>query len=522
MARFLETHMPAFSSLASNVQTRRGSDGRTVTSYDITPGLGPKFAYKVAGSADFVLPSGQKFSLVELDIGPDEKAGAKSAYTGKAYHLYGEGWAAELWDNCKVTDADGGNNRLKMGFADASATLGHNLIVDGVILGRNGFRHLALEAEKAVEPPPTAGPRPTVTARLIDFANSKQIPATVRAEIQQCLADERARRSDVALGSDASLFPGGASVAPVVVKPGATSRVNVTADLRLRESLRADLNTAKSRLSEARSAAPEAIAGTYCDAANGFRDLGLQKEATAAYAQSLEALKANPASNDVGSVLYGALTDALDRSDSGAAAQLVGRLKEHLAGGEDTWLQPVVHNAEGRVRQHEHLLALASEHYQDALDSARRLNVSARLAGQPPTATDYDFSTHAQIAVLRLQEGDVKGAQSALEAARSRAREAIDSKLGSAWLAPHCLLLCDVLAPSSTPAKGLRLVETAIARLDVRDRKPGLLQDMLRQLALLPETPDLRERIALVQREADRLSGIIKSAADSVSPRTGD
>jgi hypothetical protein len=129
---FLNTR-GAFSAFAQNVQ--KHSNG--VTSYDIT-GLGPKFAYKPVAVSHLTV-NGQQLSIVEIKIGPDKQSGAKSAYDGRAYQIYGEGkkgaWAAELWDNVKADS----------NFTDAAANL-HNGIVDGAV-GQGGYRGLADQAK---------------------------------------------------------------------------------------------------------------------------------------------------------------------------------------------------------------------------------------------------------------------------------------------------------------------------------------------------------------------------------------
>src|SRR5688572_16993163 len=65
---------PAFSAFARNVT--RHANG--VTSYDITA-LGPKFAYKPVAVSHLTV-NGQRFSIVEVKIGPDQQTGAKSVY----------------------------------------------------------------------------------------------------------------------------------------------------------------------------------------------------------------------------------------------------------------------------------------------------------------------------------------------------------------------------------------------------------------------------------------------------------
>lgn len=192
MAALLQNHVPAFSTAAANV--KQHSNG--VTSYDITPGLGPKFAYKVAAASNFSVPDAfgrpTSLSIVQLDIGPDRATGAKSDYSGKAFHIFGQGkqepWAAELWDNCTANGV----------VADTAATLGHNNIVDGVF-GINGFRGLANSALKAERANPDVPVRPnrepasiTVTDGLLEFvADAKNIPGLTGPGRQVLLAQLR-------------------------------------------------------------------------------------------------------------------------------------------------------------------------------------------------------------------------------------------------------------------------------------------------------------------------------------------
>lgn len=166
MATVLAESRPAFSSAATKVDQH----WHGVTSYDITPGLGPKFAYDVAGLSHFDIPGAGKISVVELAIGPK---GSTSDYEGRAFHVFGQTggkpWAAELWDDVKA----------KTAFADATATIGHNGIVDGV-LGRNGFRGLA-KAAHALEKRGTITtsidlPQVAVTDSLISFVR-QHVPA---------------------------------------------------------------------------------------------------------------------------------------------------------------------------------------------------------------------------------------------------------------------------------------------------------------------------------------------------------
>ncbi len=186
MAALLAQDRPAFSSAATHVRQDPGG----VTSYDITPGLGPKFAYSVAAMSHFTAPSGAALSVVELRLG--DQRGAASDYEGRAYHVFGQGprgaWAAELWDGVKTDGA----------FADATATLGHNTIVDGA-LGRNGFRGLAraaLRSEQsgaAIAPPQL--PAVSMSPALLAFVGSAEhVPALTARDRAELVAVMRASR----------------------------------------------------------------------------------------------------------------------------------------------------------------------------------------------------------------------------------------------------------------------------------------------------------------------------------------
>ena len=134
-AAYLLNEGPPLSSLATNVNHQDG-----VTWYDITPGVGPKFAWKGEGVKTFKLGN-EEVTIVKMKIGDDEKTGAQSAYEGHSYVVFGKGWTAEHWSQTKA----------KNPVAEFLAETGHNAIVDGFILLRNGFRGLAKDAKRNIE-----------------------------------------------------------------------------------------------------------------------------------------------------------------------------------------------------------------------------------------------------------------------------------------------------------------------------------------------------------------------------------
>lgn len=134
-AAYLLNEGPPLSSLASNVHRQDG-----VTWYDITPGIGPKFAWKGEQVDTFKLENGEEVTIVKMKIGDDHNTGAKSAYEGYSYVVFGKGWTAEHWSEVQAKDS----------VAEFLAETGHNTIVDGLLLLRNGFRGLANHAKENV------------------------------------------------------------------------------------------------------------------------------------------------------------------------------------------------------------------------------------------------------------------------------------------------------------------------------------------------------------------------------------
>jgi len=160
---------PPLSSLAASV--KRTGD---VTSYDITPGVGPKFAWKPAGASTFEV-AGQTVTVLEMNIGDDAATGAKSSYDGKSFLVLGNGFAAEAWIGAK---ADGL-------ISEFLAESGHNLIVDGILLNRNGFRGVARSA-KDVDPSHAKEvlsklPAISTPDALVQFVAAKPIPGLSEA-----------------------------------------------------------------------------------------------------------------------------------------------------------------------------------------------------------------------------------------------------------------------------------------------------------------------------------------------------
>lgn len=132
-AAYLLNEGPPLSSLATNVNRQDG-----VTWYDITPGIGPKFAWKGEAVDTFKLQNGEEVTIVKMKIGDDQNTGASSAYDGYSYVVFGKGWVAEHWSEVKSKDS----------VAEFLAETGHNAIVDGFLLLRNGFRGLASHAKE--------------------------------------------------------------------------------------------------------------------------------------------------------------------------------------------------------------------------------------------------------------------------------------------------------------------------------------------------------------------------------------
>lgn len=128
--------------------------------------------------------NGKKVSIVEVKFAADPATGSKSAYTGRAYQIFGEGkdgpYVAELWDNIKADSVT----------ADAGAAL-HNAIVDGQA-GKGGFRGMASSAlaeEKKNGAVPQNIKLPTVknseslTAFISDPENIPGLDAATRAAL---------------------------------------------------------------------------------------------------------------------------------------------------------------------------------------------------------------------------------------------------------------------------------------------------------------------------------------------------